>query len=309
MQAGDIICRRWKIKPNCRTTNCVAASRMFVPRDHNPFTSRGIMMNANTVPMGLSLISVEHGFALAQHGQPLQTKRGHVIQHQSEDLMRHILGDAASWEGATIENGVVTTSGSASALSFLRLCLDLTAPGGEPLMKDITQFLMADPMLHTIPGPEQISREATYGPVKMWLSDHLPALRKHAAELESQAFGPEETTLSLPLSPEAGQAIQFVQWLYNELSAEQRAVISALSMMHDRCLLLAMSLVVNPECDAREYAEGVIGALMLDPDVFTDATRKETKRVSDRLMRDAAQALEFLGMALADDDVELDDEE
>ena len=266
-------------------------------------------MNVNAPTMNLSVVSVSEGFALADNGQHLRTPGGQILQHPSEELMQHILRDTATWQSATIDGGVVSIPVSTSALSLLSVALDVTMADGDRLLKDITPFLMADPVLFTVPGPEQMSREATYGPVHLWMSEHMPALRGHVTELQSQAFGFEEEGEQQPLTTDVKQAIEFVQWLYAELSAEQRAVINVLATIHDRCLLLAMSLIVNPECDEHRYADGVIGALMLDPNAFTDASYGETQRLRDRLVRDAAQAMEFLAVVTDYDDADLDEEE
>jgi hypothetical protein len=247
----------------------------------------------------VSVIQVDGGFALSLAGSPLRSRAGNILMHRSEELMQYALETLHATKEVAIDNGVLTMPISTGPISMLTVMLDVVAQGKDRLSADFGNVLMADPMLFTIAGPEQISREGAYQPVYMWLQDEISVLRSRAAELESYAFDRE---LVGPVPDDVQSVIEHVQWLYTVLSDEQRTVVNVLTALHDRCLLLAMSLILNPECDSNDYAEGVIAALMLDANVFTDVQEGESATILEQLKRDAEQAMQFL--ALADDDLD-----
>jgi hypothetical protein len=255
----------------------------------------------------LSVIPTGEGFTLAMSGHALRTRGGNVLQHSSQELMELIADEIRTSDDVTINEGVVTAPVSTSALSLLIVLVDVIRTGNGVLATNFRQALLADPVLYTIPGPEQVSREATYQIIRMWMDDEMSSLQKHVTELQSLAFLTDEEKANLELSADVDASIEHVEWIYSILSDEQKAIVNVLLHVHDQCLLLAMSLVLNPECYASDYADGVIAAHMLDPEVFTDVPRAEAKRLRATCVSDALAVTKFLACSQTDDESEEDD--
>jgi chaperone required for assembly of F1-ATPase len=263
----------------------------------------------STSSLNVSVTPVQDGFALSHDGEVLRTRGGNPIQHPSEELMQVIASTLASMPDVSIDGGTLKVPISVNLASMLMVTLDVVVPEKDPITSNFAKVLFADPMLHTIAGPEQLSREAAYEPVYSWLQHEIDLLRERAAELDSLAFDPNPEELAGPVPANIQESIDHIKLLYDLLSPEQRAVVNVLSMFHDHCLLLAMSLILNPVCDAQEYADGVIGALMLDSEVFSDVPKKETAAARARLERDAEAALHFLALTDTNDhDLDGEDE-
>jgi hypothetical protein len=255
----------------------------------------------------LAVITVEGGFALAAGSEVLRTSKGNALQHASEELMLEILTMLRTQGGVTLESGAVSVPVSMSPLYLLTDMLDVVIPETGVYATDFVQALLADPVLYTIPGPEQISRDAAYECVRAILETELPPLRRHVTELQSRAFELEPDTADVELSEEAEAAIEQVKWLYSILSPEQKAVINALTTLHSGSILMAMSLMISPLGSPVDYADGVIAALMLDGKQFADVSSKETITIRQLLEQDAQSAMNFL--ALTNDDQDWTDEE
>jgi hypothetical protein len=256
----------------------------------------------------LSVNTVEGGFALAAGNEVLRTPKGNVLQHSSEELMLEILTMLRGQGGITLESGAVSVPVSMSPLYLLTDLLDVVIPETGTYATDFVQALLADPVLYTIPGPEQISRDAAYECVRAILETELPPLRRHVTELQSRAFELEPDTTDVELSEEAEAAIEQVKWLYSILSPEQKAVINALTTLHSGSILMAMSLMISPLGSPVDYADGVIAALMLDGKQFADVSSKETITIRQLLEQDAQAAMNFLAHTNDDQDW-TDDEE
>lgn len=246
----------------------------------------------------LSILADGDGYALYACGKVLRTGRGNPIRHQSKELLRNIVLEFRGKGPITVANGLLMSPMFFGSYSMVAIMLDCVAHGKDEPTLGMEACMLSDPMLYEIPGPAQAERDASFAPVRQWLGNDLSVLRDHASVMESLAFVmDEEEDQRTPRDSRLDRVISDVESLYGGMTLEQRTVVTFLRNIHQHCFLMAMSLVLDPDCSESEYADGIVGALMLHSHNFTDVSAREDRRGRYRYERDARAALRFLAAA------------
>ncbi|MBU3680145.1 MAG: hypothetical protein FGM32_11165 [Candidatus Kapabacteria bacterium] len=265
-------------------------------------------MTTTVSTLEMEVQPVVDGNALVADGSILRTPFGNAIQHTSSALIRSIITEFEGKGDVVISNGVIEDPKFFGTLALLTIQRDYVERGNDDLTLAFQQCMLADPTLMCIPGPEQMQREAAYGPIRSWLDGDYQFLRTYTTQTQSLAFETElEAMVDAKVHAEAGRVIKRISRMYQRLTLEERTVVMYLYAMHDHNLLMAMSLVANPRCTPAAYASGVVAALMLDSKVFSDVRAAETREAFSQYESDAAIARSYLRMAAGSNDDQLED--
>lgn len=246
----------------------------------------------------LSIMPVDGGFALVAGGEVLRTSFGNALWHTSEMMMMHLLEAFSDKGEITITDGEITSPrffGSAAMLTIMR---DYVDANNDDLSLAFEQCLMSDEMLFAVPGPEQLAREAAYGPVSEWLGGDFSFLRRYVTQTQTLTLDFEPPApVDAKVHAQARQMIRRIEAMYRALTPEERTVVMYLHAMHGNAVLMPMALIINRRCTPEAYAAGVLAAQMLDSEIFSDVKKKESRAAFQRFEHDATVAQTFVALS------------
>lgn len=222
------------------------------------------------------------------------------MRHHSKALLENIIEEFRGRGPITTQNGVLLAPAFFGSYALLSIMLDYVVAGQDEPTLSMEECLLDDPMLYWIAGPEQVAREATYVHVRQWLGRDLARLMDHVNVRDVLDYMQDgEPLQDLIRDPNINRVIADIERIYKGFTVEEQTVVTYLRNIHQHCLLLAMTLVLDKESTTSDYSEGAIGALMLQSEHFSDVTAEEELTWRAKFLDHAEAARRFLAAAKA----------
>lgn len=246
-------------------------------------------------PTYLEVIPTDRGFALAHNGQVLRTGDGDVeVRHQATTLLENIISEFDGQGRIEIAGQVIVGPRFFGSFALFSVQKSWIEPEKDDLTLDFERRLLADPVLHPVPGPEKVDQYARWSSIAEWLGDNLGSLRALARRIPHWA-GEEELenggdALSHACEDESLIALRAT---YAAMKPEERAVVMMLYSLHEGPVLLPMALVMG-RCTESEYARGVMAGHAMLSSVFVDVDESSHQEAFERLRSDARTGLDYV---------------
>ena len=265
-------------------------------------------------PFLLEVKEKSNKYFLCLDGQHLLVDKGISIDHNSPDLLEHMISEFEGQGRVEIKNGKIIGPkffGSFGLFSIQKLWIEKRK---DDLSEHFEIHLLNDPVFHSVAGPEQVDQINRYSPIEKWLESSWSELNKLASEI--RYF--EEIEMEKELEINADSSLEEIDWeevelkkeafidkatksdyvntlknKYDTLKPEERTVVMNLFAIHENPVLFPMALVLN-KCTASEYAMGIMASKALLTTAFGDVKEKDHKEIFESLRSDARTALEYI---------------